>query len=233
MNPAELVKYFLRFVASNRRKKYGRLINGEEVFSSNYQDLAVINLFERKRGGTYVEIGAQDAVKRSNTYALEVNYGWHGLSFEIDPEYVHFFNRFRHNKCIEGDATLHDYAKLFKDESMPTVIDYLQIDIDPPSASLAVLKQMPFDAYTFSFITFEHDSYQFGPETAAEQRSILSANDYIPFAIDVCQNGKSFEDWWVNREMSETLGLKDPLPFKNRDCQELALWLVQCLEVRA
>lgn len=227
MNPAELLKYFLRFVASNRRRKYGRTVAGEEIFSANYQDLAVINLFNQKRGGTYIEVGAQDAVKRSNTYALEVNYGWRGLSFEIDQEYVNFFNRFRRNKCIEGDATRHDYAKLFKDESLPTVIDYLQIDIDPPSASLAVLKQLPFDAFKFSFITFEHDAYQFGQETATEQRSILSSKGYSPFALDVSQDQKSFEDWWVSEEMCQTLELIQPLPLKNRDCKELALLLAQ------
>lgn len=224
MNPVELIKYFLRFVVSNRRKKYGRTFDGEELFSANYQDLAVINLFKHKRNGTYVEIGAQDPVKRSNTFALEINYGWRGLSFELDPEYVHFFNRFRKNKCIEGDATEQHYSKLFEDHAMPAVIDFLQIDIDPPSASLAVLKQMPFDEFKFSFITFEHDLYEFGAKTAEQQREFLAGHGYIPLALDVSQENRSFEDWWISPELFATLKVSKKLPARHRDCRDLAIW---------
>lgn len=105
---------------------------------------------------------------------------------------------------------------------MPTVIDYLQIDIDPPSASLAVLKQMPFDDFRFSFITFEHDAYQFGEQTAQEQRKILGGHGYIPLALDVSQHSKPFEDWWISPEQLATLDLSTELPLRNRDCLDLA-----------
>ncbi len=225
MNPIQLAKYFLRFIASDRRKKYGSIIDGEEVFSSNYQDLAVINLFQQKRDGYYIEIGAQDPVKRSNTYSLETNYGWRGLSFEIDPEYVSFFNQFRKNKCIPGDATKHDYKKLFHENSLPPVIDYLQVDIDPPSASLAVLKKIPFDTTTFSFITFEHDSYKFGSDAAHEQRDILQNLGYRALAIDTSQDGKPFEDWWISADLANRLQLAAELPFVGHDCKDIALSL--------
>lgn len=223
----DLTKYFFRFILSDRRKRYGKTIDGEEIFSSNYQDLAVINLFKRKHGGTYVEIGAQDAVKRSNSYALEINYDWRGLSFEIDREYVRFFNWFRHNTCIEGDATKHDYAEIFNNHALPKIIDYLQIDIDPPEASLAVLKQIPFDQFSFSFITFEHDAYQFGQQTALAQRQILELNGYVPLALDVSQDDKPFEDWWVSQAIFAKLADKADLPLKNQDCHAIAIELAR------
>lgn len=225
MHPTQLAKYFLRFVLSNRRKKYGTHIHGEEIFSANFQDLAVINLFKRKKAGTYIEIGAQDPVKRSNTYALEVNYAWNGLSFELEPEYVYFFNRFRQNKCIEGDATKHHYAQLFKQHGLPKVIDYLQIDIDPPSASLKVLERIPFDEFRFSFIAFEHDTYQFGSQAAKAQRQILQSHGYVLLAMDASLDNKPFEDWWISKEYLAQLNLPTPLALANRDCEELALLL--------
>jgi hypothetical protein len=225
MKPVQLTKYFLRFIASNRRKKYGSIVDGKEIFSSNYQDLAVINLFKQKRNGYYIEIGAQDPVKRSNTYSLETNFGWQGLSFEIDSELVSFFNQYRKNKCIAGDATQHDYVKIFQAQSVPSVIDYLQVDIDPPSASLAVLKKIPFDNITCSFITFEHDSYQFGPSVAKDQRDILQNLGYRLLAQDAAQDNKPFEDWWISEHFAENLQLNENLPLMGRDCKELALFL--------
>lgn len=80
MNAVLFAKYLLRFKLSDRRAKYAKTVNNQECFSANYQDLAVINLFKRLKNGSYVEIGAQDPVKRSNTDALEINYSWQGLS---------------------------------------------------------------------------------------------------------------------------------------------------------
>lgn len=228
MNPVQLTKYLLRFVLQDRRKKYGTHVEGEEIFSANFQDLAVINLFQRKRSGTFIEVGSQDPVKRSNTYALEVNYGWRGLSFEIDPECVNFFNRFRQNPCLAGDATTQDYAKLFKSNSLPETIDFLQIDIDPPSASLEVLKRMPFEQYQFSFIAFEHDRYQFGPEIAKEQREFLTARNYMPLALDASVDGRPIEDWWINPREFARLKSPTELPFEGRECQDVAIWLRDC-----
>jgi FkbM family methyltransferase len=36
-------------------------------------------------GGTFVEVGAFDGIKSSNTFALENGHGWHGVLVEADP----------------------------------------------------------------------------------------------------------------------------------------------------
>lgn len=222
MNTLQTLKYFCRFVLSNRRERYSRIVDGEEIFSANDQDLAVINLFQRKKEGWYVEVGAQDPIKRNKTYTLEQNHDWKGVSFEIDAEYVAFFNRARRNPCIEGDATRVDYVAILQSLEAPKVIDYLQIDIDPPSASLAVLHQIPFDQYEFSFITFEHDSYQFGSEVADQQREFLQARGYVLLAKDATQNNQPLEDWWVSHHVSQTTLKHLKLPLHRWECKDLA-----------
>lgn len=222
MNTLQTLKYFFRFVLSNRRKKYGNVVDGQEIFSSNFQDLAAINLFQHKKAGWYLEVGAQDPIKRNNTYTLELNHDWRGVSFEIDTEYVAFFNRTRKNPCVAGDATAINYAKVLASLQAPRVIDYLQIDIDPPSASLAVLQQMPFDEHQFSFITFEHDTYQFGPDIAEQQRRLLEARGYVLLAKDATQDGHALEDWWVSAEVAQTTLKHLALPIVGRECKDLA-----------
>ena len=225
MNTLQTLKYLFRFVLSNRRKKYSSVFEGEEIFSSNYQDFAVLRLLKQKTNGWYVEVGAQDPIKRNNTYALEQNYGWTGVSFEIDPEYVAFFNRARHNPCIQADATTANYQAILQAHQAPRVIDYLQIDIDPPNASLAVLQNIPFEEHEFSFITFEHDTYQFGPDIAQQQRAFLQSKGYVLLAKDATQDGYPLEDWWVSQAVAQRHLTHLTLPLNQAECRDIALML--------
>ena len=44
------------------------------------------------RRGTFVELGAFDGIKFSNTYALEVCFGWTGVLIEGNPNTYRFLN---------------------------------------------------------------------------------------------------------------------------------------------
>jgi FkbM family methyltransferase len=46
------------------------------------QDLNVINYYNHKRRGYFVEIGASDGIKLSNTYLLETQFNWKGICVE-------------------------------------------------------------------------------------------------------------------------------------------------------
>lgn len=56
-------------------------------FSQVQQDLVVSTLLHHKRNGYFVDLAANDAVRISNTYALETNFGWQGLCLEPNPIY--------------------------------------------------------------------------------------------------------------------------------------------------
>lgn len=53
--------------------------------SQNGEDLALWELFEKKRTGFYVDVGAYDGVGFSNTYFFEA-IGWRGVLIEAAPE---------------------------------------------------------------------------------------------------------------------------------------------------
>jgi hypothetical protein len=59
----------------------------KQWFSQLRQDELVSRLLKGKRDGYFVDLASNDAVRISNTYALETRYGWKGLCLEANPVY--------------------------------------------------------------------------------------------------------------------------------------------------
>lgn len=55
-------------------------------YSQLGQDLEVLNYYKNKENGFFIEIGANDGIKLSNTYLLEKNYNWKGICAEPIPD---------------------------------------------------------------------------------------------------------------------------------------------------
>ena len=53
--------------------------------SDRGQDAWVIEIFNGKRGGYFLELGAADGFSESNTFLLEKKFGWSGLCIEPNP----------------------------------------------------------------------------------------------------------------------------------------------------
>ena len=172
-------------------------------YSQAGQDKFVLESLGHKRNGFYVEIGAYHSKEISNTYTLEKEYDWSGISFEIVQERVDEFNLNRTNKCYQADATTFDYETLFDSLNMPKQIDYLQIDIEPASNSLLALMALPLDKYRFSVITFEHDLYYDAAnlDIKNKQKEILLNLGYTLEKENVVCNHEHFpfEDWWLDK----------------------------------
>ena len=172
-------------------------------YSQVGQDKFVLESLNYKRNGVYVEIGAYHSTEISNTYVLEKDYGWTGVSFEIVQDRVNEFNLNRNNKCYVADATVFDYESLFDRLNLPKQIDYLQIDIEPASNSLLALLALPLEKYRFSVITFEHDLYndEKNIEIKNQQKEILLKLGYTLEKENVVCNHISlpFEDWWLDK----------------------------------
>jgi tetratricopeptide (TPR) repeat protein len=168
----------------------------EENYAQAMQDLFALKINDRKRLGSYLEIGSADPKVNSNTYLLETTYYWTGISIEIDADMVDKFATERRNKVINANALNVDYKKLLLDHP---VIDYLSLDCDPPEVTLAVLKKIPFEEHIFKCITFEHDAYAIGNTLRDEQRAFLKSHGYILVADNIGTDVNSpFEDWWVH-----------------------------------
>ena len=193
-----VAKYLLRYRLIDVVSRHKKSLWGRKSYSQAGQDLFALITSGFKSGGTYVEIGAHDPVRDNNSFLLEQDYKWRGLSFEIDELYCYFFNRRRLNQCICADATRIDYRKAFLDRGLPSRIDYLQIDIDPARQSLCALRALPLDEYRFGAITFEHDRYQEGDSVMLAARRILLDHGYVLLMPNIQNIGLDVEDWWVD-----------------------------------
>ena len=162
------------------------------------QDMFVLSMLDGKRNGVYVEIGADQPRVISNSYLLEKDFDWSGVSFELNADKVAFFNTIRKNKCLCEDATLYDYKSIFEERNYPKQIDYLQLDIDPAEGTLRALKALPLNDYRFSVITYETDVYSSGADIQDEQIEILESHGYQLVAKNVKCEGNPYEDWWID-----------------------------------
>ena len=168
------------------------------------QEKFVIDILKGKKNGYYVELGAAHYSNSNNTFLLEQEYDWNGVSFEIIDSMRDEFNANRKNKCM-SDALVFNYIKYFEENNFPKQIDFLQLDIDagydmtgrPVGNShwtLHGLMAVPLNTYRFTLITFEHDADMYWRNIAVRdaQREILDSFGYA------LVHRSYHEDWWVD-----------------------------------
>ena len=81
------------------------LYNMIKSYSQEAQDLKVLLHYKLKKGGYFLEIGASDGVKFSNTYLLEQKYNWSGICVEpIKDDYNKLINN---RSCHCSDLALY------------------------------------------------------------------------------------------------------------------------------
>jgi len=76
----------------------------ENSYSQIGQDLAVLEYYNNKEGGYFVEVGAADGIELSNTYLLETKYKWKGICVEPIPEQYKKLLTNRPNSKCSNDA---------------------------------------------------------------------------------------------------------------------------------
>jgi len=72
-------------------------------FSQFLQDQLVSTVLKHQQGGFFIDLASNDAVRISNTFALESKYGWNGLCIEPNPVYWHALS---YRKCITVAAVI-------------------------------------------------------------------------------------------------------------------------------
>jgi FkbM family methyltransferase len=71
-------------------------------YSQIGQDLEVVKFYKGKQNGFFIEIGASDGVKFSNTFLLEKKYNWKGICVEPIPKNYQLLCKNRPNSiCID------------------------------------------------------------------------------------------------------------------------------------
>jgi hypothetical protein len=203
----EAIDRSVEVIGKPRKYTYMGYDNGIQSYAQCRQDI-IAHLLCGNRG-TYLEIGCGEPIRDSNTYLLE-KHGWEGVSIDLNYDYVQKFNTTRKNKAQHISATEADYFKLL--EGYPSIIDFLQVDCEPPSVTYDALLKIPFDNYTFRFITYEHDAYR-DPKFRTLSRKFLKERGYELLVGDVKYNEHdAYEDWWikpelVNKEILAAMGI--------------------------
>jgi beta-1,4-mannosyl-glycoprotein beta-1,4-N-acetylglucosaminyltransferase len=175
-----------------------------ENFSQIYQDIFVLSMTNGKKEGTYLEVGAGYPKKGNNTFLLEKEFDWKGVSIDINPKSKELFDKNRKNESICADATSIDYIQLLSEHYKSTSIDYLQLDCDPAKITYDILQKIPFDNFKFGVITYEHDFYNDSTGSYREKsRTFLKEKGYklICGNISPLKDKYPFEDWWIHPDL--------------------------------
>jgi tetratricopeptide (TPR) repeat protein len=195
--------YYHKSFYPKLRCKFAGAENIERSYSQVYQDMFILSMTGGKRGGTFLEIGGADPIKGNNTYLLEKEFGWEGISIEYKSEFGENYKKIRPTKVLIEDALTIDYNKLLSETFAYTDIDYLQLDIEPSRNTYELLLKIPFDKYRFGVITYEHDHYVDVTKTYRDKsRKYLREKGYQMVVNDISPDGIStFEDWWIHPDL--------------------------------
>jgi FkbM family methyltransferase len=202
------------------------------------QDRLVLELLGGKRGGFFLDSGAADGVRVSNTQLLETHYGWNGICVEPNRAFFAALVRNRRCRCLNcclydrdgevefleagtlggilgeyhpshlqfvkdrGQVPLNDKGapvtvtrtarsvhSVLRECEAPRVIDYWSLDTE--GSELAILKSFPYDEYSFSVLTVEHNRHS----VREEIRAFLHARGYqrlIEMRIDDCYVSRKY-----------------------------------------
>lgn len=153
-----------------------------DFYSQIGQDRLVLKYLKNKKNGTFVDIGCGFPKYINNTYLLETEFDWNGVSVDLimyTEQDGLTWNDCRKTKLVLNDALTIDYSTLFKESNLPINIDYLSMDLEPPDLSLECLFKIPFDEYQFNIITFEVDNNREGDENRINKsREFLTSKGY-------------------------------------------------------
>lgn len=97
------------------------------------QDKFVIEYFNYKRNGVYIDIGAYDGVQLSNTYILEKHFDWTGICFE---PMEHQFEKLKDNRknsinynCAAYNTDGEETFTFVKSDNYPDMLSGITKDI--------------------------------------------------------------------------------------------------------
>ena len=80
-------------------------------YSQLGQDLEVLRVYNNKRNGVFIEIGASDGIELSNTYLLETKYEWTGVCVEPIPKRFELLCKNRPNSACCNKAVFNESNK--------------------------------------------------------------------------------------------------------------------------
>lgn len=90
----EVVKGYSDLVVAHLTKSVPEFALRQECYSQEGEDLALMRIFNAKRDGFYVDVGAHHPIRFSNTFLL-YRMGWRGINIDATPNSMDEFRRVR------------------------------------------------------------------------------------------------------------------------------------------
>jgi hypothetical protein len=205
-----------------------------DFYSFEQQDEFIINIFDQKQNGFFLDVGCSHPVLGSNTYALEKQFGWNGYCFDMDMLDGTYWNATtqlyetvswhsdRTAPWIYMDVKSPEFTEFLKINVKDTIVDYISLDVDKPSTmphqpneifSLAALYRILDSNIKFKSITFEHEYRTWGTTYKNPAIEALRDNGFFPIVDNMKIWGGHVvpdsigytEDWWVHKDYFKDL----------------------------
>jgi len=190
-------------------------------YSYEQQDEFIINLFDQKTNGFFIDIACGNPLLGNNSYALDSQFAWTGLCFESgDVSTAHFvsgqdqeiqtvkFSDVRNAELIQIDVTTAEFSELLRQRIPATqIVDYISVDVDSGGRNFALdaLQKIVDAGVRFKAMTFEHEIY-LNDTIQQSSRELLESLGYRRLFSNIRlwgggvidDVGKFSEDWWID-----------------------------------
>lgn len=196
-------------------------------YSQSGQDEWVNQLFNGKREGTFLDIGAYDGLESSNTAFFEKELAWTGICIEANRSAYDNLAINRTSNNVFAAISDYDGVIRFGSDSIadhgvevpcmalntaleqcnaPDIIDYLSIDVE--GHEYDILKCFDFNRWKIGAMTVEHNLYCWGDTNKNKLYELLSSNGFTRVVEDApCLDTnplyyqKPYEDWYVRTDI--------------------------------
>ena len=198
---AEFDPIYHASLASVIKHPWSGMESVKENHSQSWQDWFVLTVLNGKTNGYWLELGASDPIYMNNTYLLESQFGWSGISIDTRTSLMDEWKQTRSTPLNTNNALSIDWNTTLI--GSPKQIDYLQADL-ADWTTLKALEKLPHERHRFSVITFEHDIFQADPAIQRYSRDFLGNLGYHLMLANVAVKNyptntwEAFEDWWID-----------------------------------
>jgi len=182
-----------------------------EFYSLEQQDEFILNLFDHKTNGTFLDVSCWHPIGGSNSYTLEKQFGWSGVGFDLtDSENLYSWSTNRTSPFVQLDVTSIQFIEYLKN-NVPAgqIIDYISLDVEG-SATVQALQNIIAAGVKFKAVTFEHEFFIHNEIFRDASRKILEDLGFVRLFSDIklltanlasphkINDTESFEDWWIH-----------------------------------
>lgn len=171
------------------------------------QDLLVLEVLEGLTGGYFLDAGASDGVRSSNTHLLEATFGWQGICVEPNTAYFAALVKNRHCICVN--------CCLYHTEG--------QVDFLEDAQQLGGI----LEAYYPSHLRYAKSAFHIGLSEDGRPPTVIKKARTVRSILDENRAPKTIDYWSLDTEGSELTILKS-FPFEEYSFRVLTVehnWL--------